>query len=66
VDHNKKKLTLKLAQQLELDLKKSYAYGNHHSDLPLLETVGNPHAVEPNSVLEKIAHHRSWPILAYR
>jgi putative phosphoserine phosphatase/1-acylglycerol-3-phosphate O-acyltransferase len=66
VDHNKKILTLKLAQQLELDLEKSYAYGNHHSDLPLLETVGNPHAVEPNSVLEKIAHHRSWPILAYR
>jgi putative phosphoserine phosphatase / 1-acylglycerol-3-phosphate O-acyltransferase len=66
VDHNKKILTLKLAQQLELDLEKSYAYGNHHSDLPLLETVGNPHAVEPNSILEKIAHHRSWPILAYR
>ncbi|MEJ2220175.1 MAG: HAD-IB family hydrolase [Desulfobacterales bacterium] len=57
VDHNKKILTLKLAQQLELDLEKSYAYGNHHSDLPLLETVGNPHAVEPNSILEKIAHH---------
>ena len=66
VDHNKKILTLKLAQQLELDLEKSYAYGNHHSDLPLLETVGNPHAVEPNSVLEKIAHQRSWPILGYR
>ena len=66
VDHNKKILALKLAQQLELDLEKSYAYGNHHSDLPLLETVGNPHAVEPNSILEKIAHHRSWPILAYR
>jgi HAD superfamily hydrolase (TIGR01490 family) len=66
VDHNKKVLTLKLAQQLELDLQKSYAYGNHHSDLPLLETVGNPHVVEPNSILEKIAHQRSWPILGYR
>jgi HAD superfamily phosphoserine phosphatase-like hydrolase len=65
VDHNKKVLTLKLAQQLELDLQKSYAYGNHHSDLPLLETVGNPHVVEPNSILEKIAHQRSWPILGY-
>ena len=66
VDHNKKKLTLKLAQQLELDLQKSYAYGNHHSDVPLLETVGNPHVVEPNRILEKIAHQRSWPILGYR
>ncbi|MDH3799878.1 MAG: HAD-IB family phosphatase, partial [Desulfobacterales bacterium] len=66
VDHHKKKLTLKLAQQLELDLQKSYAYGNHHSDVPLLETVGNPHVVEPNRILEKIAHQRSWPILGYR
>lgn len=66
VDHNKKVLTLKLAQKLELDLEKSYAYGNHHSDLPLLETVGNPHVVEPNSILKKIAHQRSWPILGYR
>jgi HAD superfamily hydrolase (TIGR01490 family) len=66
VDHNKKKLTLKLAQQLELDLEKSYAYGNHHSDLPLLETVGNPHVVKPTSTLEKIAHQRSWPVLGYR
>jgi phosphoserine phosphatase len=66
VDHNKKVLTLKLAHQLKLDLEKSYAYGNHHSDLPLLEIVGNPHAVEPNSILEKIAHQRAWPILGYR
>ena len=61
VDHHKKKLTLKLAQQLELDLEKSYAYGNHHSDLPLLETVGNPQVVEPTSILEKIAVDKeSW------
>ena len=66
VNHNKKKLTLKLAQELELDLTRSYAYGNHHSDLPLLEAVGNPHAVEPNGVLAKIARQRSWPILGYR
>jgi HAD superfamily hydrolase (TIGR01490 family) len=66
VDRHKKRLTLKLAQQLELDLDKSYAYGNHHSDLPLLETVGHPHVVEPNSILQKIAHQRSWPVLGYR
>ena len=66
VDRHKKTLTLKLAQQLELDLDKSYAYGNHHSDLPLLETVGHPHVVEPNSILQKIARQRSWPVLGYR
>jgi HAD superfamily hydrolase (TIGR01490 family) len=66
VNHNKKKLTLKLAQKLKLDLAGSYAYGNHHSDLPLLEIVGNPHAVQPNSILERTARQRSWPIIGYR
>jgi HAD superfamily hydrolase (TIGR01490 family) len=66
VDQNKKRLTLRLAENIGLDLGKSYAYGNHQSDLPLLEIVGHPHAVEPSSILEKIAHQRSWPILTYR
>jgi len=66
VDQNKKKLTLKLAKRLGLDLEKSYAYGNHHSDLPLLETVGNPYAVEPTAELAKVARQRSWPVLGYR
>jgi HAD superfamily hydrolase (TIGR01490 family) len=66
VDQNKKRLTLKLAKKLGLDLEKSYAYGNHHSDLPLLETVGNPHAVEPTAELAKVARQRSWPVLGYR
>jgi len=66
VDHNKKKLTLKLAQNIGLDLANSYAYGNHHSDLPLLEIVGHPHVVEPTQILKKVARQRSWPILTYR
>jgi HAD superfamily hydrolase (TIGR01490 family) len=66
VDQNKKRLTLRLAENIGLDLGKSYAYGNHQSDLPLLETVGHPHAVEPSTILEKIAHQRSWPILTFK
>lgn len=66
VDQNKKTLTLKLAEKIGLDLEKSFAYGNHHSDLPLLETVGNPYVVAPNNILEKIAHQRSWPVLGYK
>ncbi|MGD2100047.1 MAG: HAD family hydrolase [Desulfobacterales bacterium] len=66
VDRNKRKLMLELAQKIGLDLEKSYAYGNHPSDLPLLESVGYPHAVSPNRILEKIARQRSWPILGYR
>lgn len=66
VGRNKRRLTLKLAESIGLDLGKSYAYGNHQSDLPLLEIVGHPHVVEPSTLLEKVAHQRSWPILTYR
>ena len=66
VDVNKKELMLELAHRIGLDLQNSYAYGNHPSDLPLLESVRHPHAVTPHSRLEKIARQRSWPILGYR
>ncbi len=66
VGQNKQRLTLALAQNIGLDLQRSYAYGNHPSDLPLLEIVGHPHAVAPNRILKKIAQQRSWPILNYR
>ena len=49
-----------------IDLKRSYAYGNHQADLPLLESVGYPHAVEPSKPLLKVATAKNWPILAYR
>jgi HAD superfamily hydrolase (TIGR01490 family) len=66
VGQNKRKLTVVLADNIGLDLEKSYAYGNHPSDLPLLESVGHPCAVAPNRILKKIAQQRSWPILSYR
>jgi HAD superfamily hydrolase (TIGR01490 family) len=66
VDQNKKKLTLKLAENIGLDLANSFAYGDHHSDLPLLETVGKPYVVEPTHILKKVARQRSWPILTFR
>ncbi len=56
----------RLAGDLDLDLLRSFAYGNHHSDIPMLEMVGNPHAVEPNDILRKVALERDWPILTYR
>ena len=65
-DTNKKRLASRLADDLDMDLMRSYAYGNHHSDIPMLEMVGNPHAVEPNDVLRKVALERKWPILTYR
>ncbi|MBN2299008.1 MAG: HAD-IB family hydrolase [Deltaproteobacteria bacterium] len=62
---NKKQYAFRLANDLDLDLLRSFAYGNHHSDIPMLEMVGNPHAVEPNDILRKIARKRNWPTLTY-
>jgi len=46
-----------------IDLDASYVYTDHHSDLPLLESVGNPVAVRPTKPLRKIAVERQWPII---
>jgi HAD superfamily hydrolase (TIGR01490 family) len=66
LDTTKRHLATELAQSTGIDLARSYAYGNHQADLPLLELVGFPHAVEPSKPLLKVALARNWPILAYR
>jgi phosphoserine phosphatase len=55
-----------LAGEADIDLSSSYAYGNHQSDLPLLELVGHPHGVEPTEPLKNIAMENAWPILKFR
>ncbi|MBI5525691.1 MAG: HAD-IB family hydrolase [Deltaproteobacteria bacterium] len=55
----------RLAEEQGIDLKKSYAYSDHHSDLPLLELVGHPVCVEPNRPLRKIATARGWEVLSF-
>lgn len=41
----------------------AYAYGDHHSDEPLLSAAKHPFAVSPNTGMTKIAQERDWPIL---
>jgi fatty acyl-CoA reductase len=48
------------------DLKRSYAYADSHSDLPLLRAVGNPVAVNPDVALFRVARKRRWPIEDWR
>lgn len=50
-----------LAQERGIDLSRSHAYGDSMADLPMLEAVGFPHAVNPDRGLRKTAHHRGWP-----
>jgi HAD superfamily hydrolase (TIGR01490 family) len=64
-DH-KRRLAERLAEEKGLDVASSYAYGDHHSDLPILSLVGFPHAVEPDRPLRRAALKHQWPILTYR
>ena len=45
-----------------LSLVDSYAYGNGDEDVPFLEAVGHPRAVNPKSRLAAVARSRGWPI----
>jgi hypothetical protein len=47
------------------DLAQCYAYSDSASDLPMMEAVGHPVAVNPDSKLERIAHRRGWPIVIF-
>jgi HAD superfamily hydrolase (TIGR01490 family) len=51
-----------LASERGYDLAASYAYSDSHTDLPMLEAVGHPVAVNPDSELRRIAVERDWPV----
>jgi HAD superfamily hydrolase (TIGR01490 family) len=55
-----------LAEREGLDLSASTAYSDSHTDLPFLEVVGSPVAVNPDRQLRRIAAERGWPILRFR
>ncbi|CAN5898884.1 HAD-IB family hydrolase [soil metagenome] len=47
------------------DLRLCYAYSDSRSDLPLLEAVGHPVAVNPDATLRKAARSRNWPVVHF-
>lgn len=51
-----------LARADGVDLAASYAYSDSATDIPMLETVGHPVAVNPDADLRKIATERGWEI----
>lgn len=58
--------TLKIKEVLSgenIDWANSFAYGDSHSDLPVLELVGNPVAVQPEPRLRVVAEKRKWEII---
>ncbi len=41
-------------------------YSDSHNDLPLLERVSRPVAVDPDKTLRAAAHARGWPVISLR
>jgi HAD superfamily hydrolase (TIGR01490 family) len=54
-----------LAEREGIDLQASYAYSDSESDLPMLEAVGHPVAVNPDGPLARIARERGWGVLRF-
>ncbi len=59
----KNRAVVRLAAMHSLDLACSFAYGDSVADLPMLETVGHPAAVNPSTSLERAARARNWPVV---
>ncbi|WP_394559887.1 HAD family hydrolase [Aquipseudomonas alcaligenes] len=49
-----------------LSLEGAYFYSDSRNDLPLLEAVANPVAVDPDNTLRATATERGWPVLSLR
>jgi len=62
---NKAKAILELAEERGYDLSRSFAYSDSATDVPMLEAVGHPYAVNPDRTLRKEAMSRGWPILVF-
>jgi HAD superfamily hydrolase (TIGR01490 family) len=53
---------LALADERDLDLAASYGYSDSVTDVPMLEAVGNPVAVNPDRGLLRAARDRDWEV----
>ncbi len=53
----------RFAAEQAVDLGQSYFYTDSISDLPMLELVGQPRAVNPDRLLRRHAQRRGWPIV---
>ncbi|MFL5515628.1 MAG: HAD family hydrolase, partial [Gemmatimonadales bacterium] len=55
-----------LAGERGIDLIRSWAYSDSINDLPLLELVGNPVAMNPDLQLTRVARRNGWQVIDLR
>jgi HAD superfamily hydrolase (TIGR01490 family) len=56
----------KLAEEKGFDLENCFAYSDSSNDLPLLQCVGHPSAINPDALLGLRAMAEGWPIHDFR
>ncbi|MEM9704585.1 MAG: HAD-IB family hydrolase [Pseudomonadota bacterium] len=54
------------AKDFDIKMRESFFYTDSHEDLPLLEAVGRPRVLNPNSKLTRIGRQRSYPMFRFR
>lgn len=54
-----------LAERFDLDLAQTYFYTDSSDDLPLLDIVGYPRLVNPDSELSRVASRNGWPVFRF-
>ncbi len=50
----------------DLTMEGAWFYSDSHNDLPLLEKVDHPVAVDPDETLRQVAEERNWRIMSLR
>ncbi len=58
-------LAQQFAEENRIAIQDCSFYSDSISDLPLLKTVGYPHAVNPDKFLLREAQSRDWPVLQF-
>jgi HAD superfamily hydrolase (TIGR01490 family) len=66
--HGKEKAraVLDLVNSRNIEIKDCFAYSDSHNDLPLLESVGHPNAINPDAKLRIISFSSGWPVHDFR
>ena len=66
--HGKEKASavIKLTNERKINIKECFAYSDSHNDLPLLNTVGHPNAINPDAKLRIISFSLGWPVHDFR
>ncbi len=64
IGEHKRRCVEDFARRHAVDLKESYGYGNHHTDIPFLEIVGHPIVVNPTRNLKEYAEQKGWEIIS--